>query len=47
MEFICDRCGKKIGKYELLCKNCERWLEEHVAQLMEKEKNEKPNEDNT
>ena len=28
MDWICDKCGKKIRPYRLLCPKCERWLEE-------------------
>ena len=29
-KYVCDRCGKPIRDYELLCPECNKWLEENV-----------------
>ena len=36
--FVCDRCGKRIGFGKIICKECNKWLDEHYGKHSEENK---------
>lgn len=33
--YECDRCGKPITRSQMLCKECNEWLEKYVSECKE------------